>query len=103
MKATLPANRLAMKAIVGITTAAWIGVITCIAFRTGKGTFGGYLPDWVPLTTILLGGGGTILTLLTSIRMLFNRGKPCEPKELVSIWYGLSILVSLVIISLPAN
>ena len=98
MIATLRANHLAMRIIVTSTTVAWVGALACIAHSSGKGAFGGDLPDWIPLTTDLTAMGGVLLTLLTSGRLLFDRRESCILKDLISIWYGFSAVGALALV-----
>jgi hypothetical protein len=90
MSPALPAERLAMRLIAACATAAWIGMIACIATRSGKGVLGADLPPWVTVATMLLGFGSMLLTLMICFLLAFDQRKTCTPKETAIIIYGFS-------------
>lgn len=97
MSPVLPADRLATRLIVAVTTAAWIGIIVCIATQSGKGVLGGDLPPWVTVATVLLGFGSMLLTFMTSIVLAAHGKKTCSPKEVATLLYGFSFAGALLL------
>jgi hypothetical protein len=84
-----------MRLIVASTTAAWIGIIVCVTYQTGKGVLGGDLPPWVTVVAVLLGLGSTLLTFMTCLLLASDRRKTCTPKGIVTLIYGFSIVGAL--------
>ncbi len=89
---TTSANDLASRCIIVLTTMVWAGVIACVAYSTGKGVFGGYLPYWVPVTTVSFGIGSTLLTFLIALRVLVDRRERLKRSHLLALLYGFSII-----------